>query len=607
MTCVCNTGLTVHQSRRYDPTQTTTLRRRFEGEAAKRFRWLKGQINDAVIEQDGFGLRTNRGRFEFERSSDKISAFMEWLREQERRGILEVSQGASSSRAAERAWSSTYVRSAYQRGMAQSAAELRKQGAEVADEWVTEAFTRPFHVDRVGLAATRTFEQLQGITDTMSQQISRVLSEGLSEGKGMRDIARAMNERVDKIGITRARMLARTEVVNAHAEASLNSYEEAGVMGVDVRAEFATAGDAQVCPECEALEGQTRTIDDARGVIPLHPNCLPGDSLVLSRSGITAVSKRWFDGDMIIINTASGRKLTCTPNHPILTARGWLAAKLVHSGDDVISDSRCDWATEGSGNNKDVPSRIEDVAEAFRSSRGVSPIPVPVTAPHFHGDGLNGDVAQIWADWELRGKGYAPLGEHIPKQNFVLADIFRILRECFHSLGDFGIAAFAPPYSVMSGENLCQPLAGTHIGPFEGFSCRPTSNANARRDQAASYRIAVNSGSIRDRLFAFTGSICLFNADQFGVGHLLFGHHLQPQEPNNDFVSDAMLARKLASGEAGPVFQDKVAYVDTVGFSGHVYNLESGDHSYIAQGIFNHNCRCAWIPMVENPREVALR
>lgn len=272
MTCQCG-SITVNAAKRFDPTQTTMLRKRFEGDVAKRFRRLKGKINEAVIEQDGFGLRANRGRFEFERSADKVAAFMDWLKEQERAEILEVSRGQSVTRANRPEWTDIYVRSAYQRGMAQSAAELRRQGADVADEWVTEAFTRPFHVDRVGLAATRTFEQLRGITDTMSQQISRVLAEGLSQGKGMRDIARAMNNRVDKIGITRARTLARTEVINAHAEASLNVYEEAGVRGVDAKAEFVTAQDEQVCPECAALEGTVRSIDEARGVIPVHPRC----------------------------------------------------------------------------------------------------------------------------------------------------------------------------------------------------------------------------------------------------------------------------------------------------------------------------------------------
>lgn len=276
MTCACG-HIHTNAAQRYDPTRTTALRQRFEGEAARRFRWLKGRINEAVIAQDGFGIdrvRANRGEFAFPRSADKVSAFMAWLQSQVNAGILEVRQGEPLSRAADRAWSSVYVRAAYQRGMAQSSAKLRAEGVNVAQDWVTEAFTRPFHVDRAGLAYTRTFEDLQGITQSMSTQISRVLAEGLASGTGSREVARRMNDRVDKIGVTRARMLARTETIRAHAEASLNTYQEANVLGVGVEAEWRTAQDAQVCQECDAASrGGPYTIDQARGMIPLHPNC----------------------------------------------------------------------------------------------------------------------------------------------------------------------------------------------------------------------------------------------------------------------------------------------------------------------------------------------
>jgi SPP1 gp7 family putative phage head morphogenesis protein len=75
------------------------------------------------------------------------------------------------------------------------------------------------------------------------------------------------------VGIKRARVLTRTEVINAHAEATLNSYTEAGLEGVTVNAEYTTAGDNKVCPKRRKLEGKVYTIAEARGVIPMHPNC----------------------------------------------------------------------------------------------------------------------------------------------------------------------------------------------------------------------------------------------------------------------------------------------------------------------------------------------
>lgn len=265
--------LTVHNERKRDPTLTKTLRQRFEGEAYKRFRRLKGVIRRELVDKDGFGLTTNRGRFEFERSDAKVGAFMEWLQQAQRQELIGVLPGTPIAAASRQAWTSTYIESAYRSGIAQAAGRMRAEGAEVQQRWVDAAFNRPIHADRVGLAYIRAFEELEGITAAMDQQISRVLAQGISDGIGARDLARNINQRVDKIGLTRARMLARTEVISAHAEASLNSYEEAGVEGVDVEAEFNTAGDGLVCPECQALSGVTRPLDEARGLIPVHPNC----------------------------------------------------------------------------------------------------------------------------------------------------------------------------------------------------------------------------------------------------------------------------------------------------------------------------------------------
>ena len=270
---MCNHHLHTNAARKQDPTQTTTLRRQFAAEAYRRIRSFKGKIRDAIIEQDGFGLKANRGRFEFERSDQKVQAFMEWLREQQRQDIIGVERGVPMSRAAEQAWTATYIRTAYQRGVSHAASNMRSQGVNVSDDWEENAFNRPIHADRVGLAYTRALQQLEGVTEAMDQQISRELAQGLAEGQNPREIARRINERVDKVGITRARTLARTEVINAHAEATLNSYEEAGVEGVEVEAEFSTAGDGRVCPECQSLEGRVYGRDEARGLIPVHPNC----------------------------------------------------------------------------------------------------------------------------------------------------------------------------------------------------------------------------------------------------------------------------------------------------------------------------------------------
>ena len=274
-TIVANAG-----RRRRDPTKTALLRKQFENDLVHRFRELARKITEQIVALDGFalsdppaGLKSNRKAFDFPRSIEKRAAFMRWLRDAERRGILEVSEGVPISKAASTAWTNVYVESAYQKGIADAGARLRAGGAKVGNSWVSGAFNRPIHADRLGQLYTRTFSDLKNVTDVMDGQISRVLAQGLVEGRGPREIARALVDRVEKIGITRARVIARTEVIAAHADATLNAYDEAGVAGVDVEAEWSTTGDDRVCPECQALEGRVFSVDEARNMLPAHPNC----------------------------------------------------------------------------------------------------------------------------------------------------------------------------------------------------------------------------------------------------------------------------------------------------------------------------------------------
>lgn len=305
--CQCKDHLFIDADRR-DPTGTTGIRNEFEKQLVRRFKKISKLINQAIVQNDVFGLKKRiigdsakpmivmddaippPRAFEFVRSNEKVDQFMQWLRTQEDETILEIIPGARISTSANTAWSNTYIQTAYQKGINDAGAKLRKGGANVAESWTRSAFNRPIHTDRLELIYTRSFNQLNGITQAMDTQISRILAQGIAEGRGPMDIARDMANRVQKIGITRARVLARTEVISAHAEATLNSYREAGIEGVQVEAEFTTAGDDSVCEECEDLEGRTFSMDEAGGIIPVHPNCrCSWTPLVVDGTGIDLV------------------------------------------------------------------------------------------------------------------------------------------------------------------------------------------------------------------------------------------------------------------------------------------------------------------------------
>lgn len=282
MACNHNHVFKINQDNKTDPTRSKVLRDKYSAEMYKRFRKVKGLVRSTVIENDAFNL-TNEvlsnvepaRKFEFTQDSKKVKAFMNWLQKAEDDKILEIIEREGRTVVDRNAWQNKYVQAAYKKGYRQSTTELKKAGIKPVEySSLQMGFSHPMHADSLGMLYTRNFNELQGITEAMDQQISREMANGFTKGLNPKGIAYLINERIDKIGITRARILARTEIIRAHAEATLNRYEEAGVEGVELRAEWSTAGDGRVCSTCKGLAAAgPYNLDEARGMIPAHPRC----------------------------------------------------------------------------------------------------------------------------------------------------------------------------------------------------------------------------------------------------------------------------------------------------------------------------------------------
>jgi len=256
----------------------TTIRNQYEAEMYRRFRILKGLIAHSIVDNDCLRIGKGRGLvvltaplkapFEFVENPEKVQRFMAWLRQAQDTEILGVTERLGREVVAHSEWQNVYVRRSYEKGIAFAERKLKEAGIEVSEEDIRAIFNRPIHADSLGLIYTRNFTELAGITEAMDQQISRELVDGLAQGKNPRVIARAINNRVDKIGITRARTLARTEVNRAQNEATLNRYQDYRVEMVEL-----VVGPGP-CPTgiCDDHAGIYKLVD-AGGLVPLHPNC----------------------------------------------------------------------------------------------------------------------------------------------------------------------------------------------------------------------------------------------------------------------------------------------------------------------------------------------
>src|SRR5690606_15677842 len=92
--------------------------------------------------------------------------------------------------------------------------------------------------------------EMQGIVEAVSQRIVRIASNALLDRLKPADVVRQAIEGIEKVGVNRSRTLIETIVVKAHAAATLDQFEAAGITQVNL------------VPE--TVPAQRRTTTDAR-------------------------------------------------------------------------------------------------------------------------------------------------------------------------------------------------------------------------------------------------------------------------------------------------------------------------------------------------------
>lgn len=289
-----------------DPTGTLSLRTRWVNDWNRRISALQKAIKEKVVTQDFFELNLKPNPFQIQASDpvtrgkvggwtyrwkpEKVSEFMGWLKGMEERSLLEIVNRVDTLRPEGEPWSNQYIRSAYQRGLSYALDNIRQRSAELARNLglddadlppsfrstggaISVLMNQPFHADRLALAYTRTFEELKGVTAVMDQQISRTLAEGLAQGLNPRQIGDKIADRVEKIGGTRGRLIARTEVINVHQQAALNEYYATeNATGEVVLIEWNATMDSRTRDTHAERHGRVYTKEEAYALIG-EPNC----------------------------------------------------------------------------------------------------------------------------------------------------------------------------------------------------------------------------------------------------------------------------------------------------------------------------------------------
>lgn len=349
------------------------------------------------------------------------------------------------------------------------------------------------------------------------------------------------------------------------------------------------------CPECTPyLDTEQATWGGERPGF-IHPNCILPGNLVVPLGEIIAATKSFYDGPCVEITLTDGGNLTCTENHPILTSAGWKAAGLLQVGDDVFSTA----VSQGMGLAVDphanqVPTRIEDLFATASMSPGVVSCRVPVSAEHFHGDGmrLNGDIEVQFAKSHLRPTDYTATCQHCGKLYFVSG---REVPEQF--LMDGGRLQFESGTNATGGGNvrgcgLGGELLVSHLGCSDQSGLAPATEGDAKCDKSTTQGAAANSHFDRQGIVGLTGDVAgndgVWDNDTRRTAETSHIHRVL-----KSFGPHSNLIGQFIQGIASDIPLSQIVKVRKFKYAGHVYDLSvSGTHAFLCGSIVVSNCDC---------------
>lgn len=353
---------------------------------------------------------------------------------------------------------------------------------------------------------------------------------------------------------------------------------------------------AETCDFCLMLasRGFVYHSTSSAAVDHTHASCvLPGTKL--GSVDANALLRREFKGIVVDITTSSGRNLTVTPNHPILTVNGWVKAERIKNGDTLLC--RCD-SDRDAFSVPDVdnrPSSAQEIFEALRLLDAAYPVGVEVSSVDFDGESVsNSDVEVIDVNRLLEGH-IVPFGhESFGDESFSVGALFeRCKRLNGAGAANFGDGTHSlPSCGVMRGLCLSCPVLRGHLGGADETSLGTAAPMNASIVEPSVYNMPGDTISVGQLQDALSALVSLYDAGRCGdslrmtLDAAALHGFIDLIAGNSELVTD------FSGGHSGGIEFDDVAIVTTRQFSGHVYNLSTDGHWYFANDIIVHNCDC---------------
>lgn len=409
---------------------------------------------------------------------------------------------------------------------------------------------------------------IRTIPDQMLSKVETLVRTGVETGIGTDELSDQIYNQFD-VTENRADLIARDQIGKFNSSLNQLRQQEVGVE----KYVWSTAGDDRVRDEHAELEGQIFTWDegDSEGNLPGQAvNCFTSDNLISFTSKPLKIYKRLYTGSIVKITDETAVSITVTPNHPILTSRGWVFAKDIQKSDKLIKSLLSDvfniFDTKIDDNHIIITDDIYDFLKVVFLSKRITGREVK-----FHGDITNQEVEIISLESMLPNNIEPFRYQKIIDKLFTFANP---TKSPLHTDSHF-LTLFESLLNTfdrkMSIPDLVSPLFGSHSAPLIFFRLALISDFDTLFDKSSSNDVPRSLKLFRDLVLTYSRII------------------------KTDNFSDI----KIYSINGMPFVETGIIDISHYETSESVFNFETEDSLYMCNGIVNHNCRCVAIPVMD--------
>jgi len=402
--------------------------------------------------------------------------------------------------------------------------------------------------------------------DRVEQTVIREVKAGSLTGEIADEI-----QHIYGVSESRAALIARDQTSKFNG--SLNHLRQANV-GIK-KYIWRTSRDERVRESHAEKEGETFSWDDPPADTG-HPgddiNCFLGDSLLSISGRIERGFKRFYTGPIVKIADETGISVSVTPNHPILTMRGWVFAKEIEATDKLfkrfspdvgrIFDAKID-------NRHASASDIFDFLKVKFSSKRIAGLDI-----QFHGDGSDHEVEIVTVEGDLPPHVFETgIAKKLENRILSYADFTHRSLFSEREFSEMLHRQWFSTNSIMSFANLIDSLGRVHARPLEFFRLASIPDMDSILAQAGSNDIAGSRKNFCDTVLTHARKI-----------------------QSLDLCNIEIYAIPASSFLCFPVSIKSISHQDASCF---VFNFNTTDGILLSNNIITSNCRCTAIPVFE--------